>query len=115
MAVKHVLGSKPKEKADKKKGEGTSVAEYSEGGPYSCFACWYLKSVEPRKETHGLCTEPHMLRDPEVKKVTIEDDTYAVVQKYLGCCRYVDAIDPGERNEDFTSDESSEDEAAEHA
>src|SRR6266436_1587779 len=115
MAVKDLLGSKlDDESAEyKQKGMGTPVAEYSESGPFSCLNCWYLKSTEPRKETHGLCSEPHMLKDPAVKKVSVDEKSYAIVNKFFGCCRYVDPVDPGERSEEFTFVGDSEEESEE--
>lgn len=113
--VKNVLGSKKSEYPWKKtQGMGTPVAEYSEAGPFSCGQCWYLQSMEPRKEPQGFCNEPHMLRDPKTEKLTVGDKTFAVVDKHHGCCRFIDPVKPTEPREKFVFAGDSEEESEEH-
>jgi hypothetical protein len=114
MKAEKVLVSKKPEKESKTGAMGTRIAEYSEAGPFSCMNCWYLQSVEPKKESHGLCSEEHMLRDPEVKKKTSGGKKLAVVNKFFGCCRYVDPVVNGDRNKKFVFAGSPEEEAKEH-
>lgn len=117
--VKSVLGSKADKKNEypwkKTQGMGTPVAEYSEAGPFSCGSCWYLQSMEPRKDPQGFCNEPHMLRDPKTEKIVLGDDqTFAVVDKHHGCCRFIDPVKPTEPNEKFVFAGDPEEESEEH-
>lgn len=113
--VKKVLGSAKDKKASKETGGmGTPVAEYSEAGPFSCGQCWYLQSMEPRKDPKGFCNEPHMLRDPKTAKVTVGDTTFAIVDKVHGCCRFIDPVKPTEPDEKFVFAGDSHEEAEEH-
>jgi hypothetical protein len=120
MAAKDVLGSKSIEKKKteypwkKTKGMGTPTAEYSESGPFSCGVCWYLKCSEPRKDPEGLCNEPHMLHDPDTEKTVVDGKPYAVVNKYMGCCRFIDPVDIGERKKEFVFAGDPEEESEEH-
>jgi hypothetical protein len=116
MAVKDVLGSQNENNKPeyKKRGMGTPTAEYSEAGPFSCGSCWYLQSMEPRKEPQGLCNEPHMLRDPKTEKMTAGAQTFAVVDKVHGCCRFIDPVKPTEPKEKFVFAGDSEAEFEEH-
>ncbi len=120
MAVKDILGSKSKEAKKgeypwkKKQGMGTPVAEYSEAGPFVCRSCWYLKSTEPRKDAKGYCNEPHMLADPDTKKVKLDKQTFAVVNKDFGCCRFIDPVKPAVPKPEFLFVGDPEEESEEH-
>jgi hypothetical protein len=120
MSVKNVLGGKTlKEKKleypwSKEQGMGTPLAEYSESGPFSCSVCWYLKCAEPRKDPEGLCNEPHMLHDPDTKKQVVKGQPYATVNKYFGCCRFIDPVDTGEPKKEFVFAGEPEEESEEH-
>jgi len=115
MAVKNILGGKKdKYPWKKEEGMGTPLAEYSEAGPFNCAGCWYLQSVEPRKEPKGLCNEPHMLKDPETDKVTVGGTTFAIVDKVHGCCRFIDPVKHCSVNEKFVFAGDPEEESEEH-
>jgi hypothetical protein len=123
MPVKTILGARPGPAIDedpdeypwkKKHGMGTKLAEYSASGPFYCALCWYLKSIEPRKDAEGLCSEPHMIDDPETKKSKIGKTPYAVVDKWRGCCRFIDPVARGERDKDFVYEGDPEEESEEH-
>jgi hypothetical protein len=92
-------------------GMGTPVAEYGEDGPYHCINCWYLASAEPRGEPLGRCNESHMLKDPKVKK---DEQGMAIVNKMLGCCRFVDPIKCEGADKDFVFAKDSKEEEKEH-
>lgn len=114
--VKNILGSKSDDEKPevKKRGMGTPLAEYSEAGPFSCAACWYLMSTEPRKDPQGFCDEPHMLRDPKTEKAVVGGTTFAVVDKHHGCCRFIDPVKPTGPREEFVFAGDSEEESEEH-
>lgn len=120
MLVKNVLGSKAVEKKkkeypwSKKRGMGTSVSEYSEAGPFACRSCWYLISMEPRKDPEGYCNEPHMLKDPDTEKIKKDGKTFAIVNKERGCCRFIDIVKPSEPKKEFIFAGDPEEEAEEH-
>ena len=120
MAVKSVLGGKSVEEKKeeypwkKKKGMGTPLAEYSEAGPFTCASCWYLISTEPREDPHGQCSEPHMLADPDTKKVKRGGKTLAVVNKQFGCCRFIDPVKLEPPKPEFLFAGDREEEAEEH-
>jgi hypothetical protein len=92
-------------------GMGTPVAEYAEDGPYHCMDCWYLASQEPRAEPRGRCNEPHMLKDPKVKK---DAQGMAIVHKQRGCCRFVDPVKHEPVDKDFVFAKDSKEEEKEH-
>jgi hypothetical protein len=100
----------------KEKGMGTPLAEYAEDGPYHCQDCWFLKSREPKSEARGMCNEPHMLADPETIKIRdAEGKIVAVsVHKEFGCCRFVDPVKPGARDDNFIFANNPKEESEEH-
>lgn len=114
MKAKEVLGSKKEKEDIKSRGMGTRTAEYSEAGPFSCMNCWYLDSTEPRSEAKGHCNEAHMLRDPEVEKEKVGGKKLAVVNKFYGCCRFIDPVVPRDRKNKFVFAGDPEEEAEEH-
>lgn len=97
--------------ADGDEGMGTPVAEYGEDGPYHCSNCWFLQNLEPRGEPLGRCNEPHMLKDPKVKK---DEHGLAIVNKRLGCCRFVDPVRCEGSDKDFVFAKPSKEEEKEH-
>jgi hypothetical protein len=100
----------------KENGMGTPIAEYAEDGPYHCQDCWFLKSREPKSEARGSCNEPHMLIDPKTIKIRDMGGKViaASVHKEFGCCRFVDPVKPGAREDNFVFAKNPEEEAEEH-
>lgn len=118
VKIKNILGSKSDDEKPaeyKKRGMGTRTAEYSEAGPFSCAYCWYLVSLEPKEEATGLCSESHMLADSDTHKTEENGKLFAVVNKFYGCCRYVDPVDKGEPTKKFVFQGNPQEESEEHS
>lgn len=69
------------------RGMGTRVSEYSEQGPFHCEDCTFAIRKDVPEKGQGLCNEPHVLKDPQIKAA--RRSKLKVINLEHGCCRFV--------------------------
>jgi hypothetical protein len=64
---------------------GTKATKYSPAteGPFRCDRCVHFMSTQG----HNLCQHKDVVKDPQIKKVKLNGETLAVVDRG-GCCEY---------------------------